>query len=73
MSRPKLKTLDLGPRPLISVTKTAAKLGCHSATVMRRVAADKNFPQPIRVYGTRLAWFEDEVDAYVRSRPRAFA
>jgi predicted DNA-binding transcriptional regulator AlpA len=32
--------------------------------------ADKKFPRPIEVSPNRIAWYEDELDAYIEKRPR---
>jgi predicted DNA-binding transcriptional regulator AlpA len=71
--KPKFK-LQPDSRKRINIAVVASILDCHTYTVMRRVKADKRFPQPVRLPGSRrLQWFEDEVQAFAAGISRAYA
>jgi prophage regulatory protein len=41
-----------------------------SRTQAWRDIRDNRFPAPVQVGPNSVAWYEDEIDAYVASRPR---
>lgn len=57
-------------RPLIDPRETARRVGCHPVTLYRWMRSIEGFPIPIRITQHRIAFFEDEVTAYIDSRPR---
>lgn len=60
-------------RVLISFKQTAAKLGCHETTPYRYLKNKDmpDFPRPIQVTPHRRAFFEDEIDRWLATRPRS--
>jgi predicted DNA-binding transcriptional regulator AlpA len=57
-------------RVLIDPRVTAKRLGCHPVTLYRWMKTLPNFPIAIRISPNRIAFYEDEVAAYIDSRPR---
>jgi predicted DNA-binding transcriptional regulator AlpA len=57
-------------RVLIDPRATAKRLGCHPVTLYRWMKTIPGFPVAIRISPNRIAFFEDEVAAYIDSRPR---
>jgi predicted DNA-binding transcriptional regulator AlpA len=55
---------------LLSTTEVCAIFKCHYTTLWRRLKTDKTFPRPILLSVKRLAWYESEILAYLKSRPR---
>ena len=54
--------------------QVASRCACHATTIMRWATdpayADLNFPKPVRLGEARVGFLADEVDAWLRSRPR---
>ncbi|MBR0994154.1 AlpA family phage regulatory protein [Bradyrhizobium japonicum] len=57
-------------RALIDPRETARRVGCHPVTLYRWMKTLPGFPIAIRISPNRIAFFEDEVTAYIDSRPR---
>ena len=57
-------------RALIDPRETARRVGCHPVTLYRWMKSLPGFPIAIRISPNRIAFFEDEVTAYIDSRPR---
>ena len=57
-------------RRLLNLAKTADKVGSSTATI-RRWSQNPitGFPEPVNIHN-KLFWFEDEVLAWIESRPR---
>ena len=47
-----------------------AKTGCSRSSLYELIAAGK-FPKPIRISANRVAWPEEDVDAWIASVVRA--
>lgn len=60
-----------GGRALIDPKETAKRVGCHILTLYRWKKNIPDFPRPIRISPGRVAYFADEVDRYIDTRPRA--
>jgi predicted DNA-binding transcriptional regulator AlpA len=62
---------DTGGRTLIDTNETARRVGCHPLTLYRWKRTIPEFPRPIRISPNRVAYFEDEINEYINTRPRA--
>jgi len=59
-----------GGRVLISHEECARRLGCHPNTLYRWKGSIPDFPRAIKLSPNHKAFYEDEIAAYVDSRPR---
>ena len=59
-------------KTIIRKPRVTAKTGCSGRTVDRLEAAGK-FPQRVQLGVNSVGWYEDEVDAWIESRPRGLA
>ncbi|MCC8950693.1 AlpA family phage regulatory protein [Bradyrhizobium sp. Arg62] len=59
-----------GGRVLIDIYETARRVGRHHLTLYRWKESNPDFPRPIRVSPGRIAYYADEVEAYINNRPR---
>jgi hypothetical protein len=63
-------------RHLLRQAPTARKFNVHNGTPKRWASdaryAHLNFPKPVKLGDNCIAWFEDELDAWAESRPRAW-
>jgi predicted DNA-binding transcriptional regulator AlpA len=57
-------------RKVISFKQTGKKVGCHYITIYRHLKNIPDFPRPIAISPGRRAFFEDEIDHYIATRPR---
>lgn len=57
-------------RKVISREQTAIKVGIHIGTTYKWKDSNPAFPLPIKLSPGRTVYFEDEIDAYLNSRPR---
>ncbi len=48
-----------------------AKTGQSYPTIYRQIQAG-TFPQPVQLGPNSVGWIEEEVDAWIKSRPRGF-
>jgi len=56
---------------LISQTELRARLGNIGRTTLWRLqVSDPAFPAPVEISPGRSGFYEDEVEAYIASRPR---
>jgi len=55
---------------VLATADVAEKLSVHRTTVYRIAKDDPDFPRPIRIYGRTKGWREDEIDRWLRERPR---
>jgi predicted DNA-binding transcriptional regulator AlpA len=60
----------IGGRVVINFKQTARKVGCHPLSLYRHIKNIPGFPKPIKVTPHRSAFFEDEIDHYLATRPR---
>jgi predicted DNA-binding transcriptional regulator AlpA len=59
------------PRRLLSFKDLKLTRGIiHGRVHIRKLVAAGKFPAPIRTGERSLAWFEDEIDAYLVRQPR---
>jgi predicted DNA-binding transcriptional regulator AlpA len=73
--RPRFRSLYAIPgassgRVLLDRNETALRVGCHPVTLYTWMKTIDGFPIPIRITKHRIAFYEDEVTAYIDSRPR---
>ena len=54
----------------LSISDVCDLLGVHRSTVYRLRRAE-GFPAPVKITGRELRWISDEVEAWLRTRPRA--
>ena len=64
-----MKTAPLKARRLIRDPEVEAKTRRSRTQRWRDIRAG-NFPAPVQIGPNAVAWFEDEVDAWLASRPR---
>jgi len=57
-------------RKIIRLPKCKDKTGNCRSTIYKLIAEGK-FPKPVKLTGRSVGWFEDEVDEYLESLPRA--
>jgi predicted DNA-binding transcriptional regulator AlpA len=57
------------PDPLVGTAEVAAIIGCHVATVFKRMHGEPDFPRPIRISANRLAWRMSAINRYIDTRP----
>ena len=59
-------------RRVLRAPAVLAKTGHKNRVSLWRFANDpkSDFPRPIRIGPNAVGWFEDEVDAWLESRPR---
>jgi prophage regulatory protein len=57
-------------RVLLNTDEAARKLGCHKITLWTWMKKIPDFPRPIRISPNKIAFFDDELDTYIESRPR---
>lgn len=55
------------PRRLISKADVLTQIPFSVATMWREIAADR-FPKPIRIGARRIAFFQDEIDEWLKER-----
>ena len=54
---------------LLTLTEVMSKLGISRASIYRRIAKGE-FPQPLKIGEGTNRWPADEIEAWVRARPR---
>ena len=55
-------------RELIDWDKVQARVGGMSKPTVWRMRRRGEFPEPVRISPGRVAWFSDEIDAWIASR-----
>lgn len=58
------------PRPLMSMQKVQTAT-TYSRPSIYRLIAEEGFPRPIKLGGNKIAFFADEIAAWIASRERA--
>jgi len=61
----------VGARRIIRSKEVVKRVGFGRVTLWRK-ASDPNddFPAPVQLIGNLIGWFENEIDAWLESRPR---
>lgn len=57
---------------LLRIADVCFLTGLGRSTVYAKVK-ERQFPQPVKLHGTSVAWKESEVDAWINERPTADA
>ena len=57
---------------LLRIADVCFLTGLGRSTVYAKVK-ERQFPQPVKLHGTSVAWKESEVDAWINERPSADA
>lgn len=65
MSESQLKA----PRNILTQKQTEEKIGMNRITIWRH-EKDGKFPLRVKLTDKKIGWFEDEIDAWLESRPR---
>lgn len=55
---------------LLRLREVRARTGLSRSTIYR-LAAEGRFPMPVKLTAHASAWHEDEIAAFIMSRPRA--
>lgn len=63
-----MTTEEQANRRLIDWSAVQARAGNISKATEWRMRRRGQFPEPVRVSPGRVAWFEDEIDAWIASR-----
>jgi predicted DNA-binding transcriptional regulator AlpA len=64
---------DSVPRRIARMPRAVEILGLSRSTTLRREQVDGSFPRRIRLAPHSTGWFEDELIAWIESRPFALA
>ena len=59
---------DIASRQLIDWKAVQARVGNFSSVTAWRMRRKKQFPEPVRITPGRVAWYADEIDAWIESR-----
>lgn len=62
--------MTTAPR-LIDIRELAARLSISRTSIYRLIAEDASFPRPVRVGARRIAFVEEEADAYIAAGLRS--
>lgn len=76
-SQPNARTLPPTSQPncierLLRISDVRHLTGLGRSTIYAKIK-NEEFPQPVRVHGTCVAWKESEVGAWIAALPRAMA
>ena len=67
----KEKTVKPPAGETLNIDQAAAAIGFSKMTLRRVMKSDPAFPRPVRIGLRRVAWIKFEIEAWLRSRPRA--
>jgi predicted DNA-binding transcriptional regulator AlpA len=56
---------------MLSGVQVAEILNCHKVTLWRWMREIPDFPRPVRISPGRVAFYEREIQRYIKTRPRA--
>jgi predicted DNA-binding transcriptional regulator AlpA len=59
---------EISSRQLIDWKAVQARVGNISNVTAWRMRRKKLFPEPVRITPGRVAWYADEIDAWIASR-----
>lgn len=65
-------TKTLVHRKILPVKLTEQKVGFGRTTIWR-MEKRGNFPKRVQLTGTKIGWFEDELDGWLEKLPRGIA
>jgi prophage regulatory protein len=57
-------------RRILNAKETLSRAGFRARSTLWRKVRHREFPAPVDLGGGRVGWFEDEVVAWMESRPR---
>lgn len=63
------RSIGSTPRRLIRLRTVLERVPYHATTIWRK-ELDGDFPKRVQLGGNSVAWFVDEIDAWVESRER---
>jgi len=58
------------PSRILRLPELERTIGLKHSAIYKLIAEGK-FPKPVKLTGRSVGWFEDEVDEYLESLPRA--
>lgn len=62
-----MSEVSQGQRRLVSVADLLSQIPISTATMWREIGAGR-FPKPLRIGARRIAFFQDEIDAWLAQR-----